>query len=62
VVDKLGVRLGKAPGTQMVAAAFNAMAKAVERLRGIDFKGLGAEGRLLAPEAAPVARGAEAST
>jgi NADH-quinone oxidoreductase subunit G len=61
-LDKLGARLGKAPGTQMVAAAFNSMARAVERLRGIDFKGLGAEGRLLAPEAAPAATGAEAAT
>ncbi len=62
VVDKLGAKLGKAPGTQMVAAAFNGMARAVARLSGIDFKGLGAEGRLLAPEATPAATGVEAAT
>ncbi|MDP2314556.1 MAG: 2Fe-2S iron-sulfur cluster-binding protein [Pseudomonadota bacterium] len=62
VVDRLGARLGKAPGTQMVAAAFNGMARAVERMRGLEFKGLGAEGRLLAPEAVTAVPGAEAST
>ncbi len=63
-VDRLGAQLGKAPGTQMVAAAFNGMARAVERMRGIEFKNLGAEGRLLAPEpeALPAATGVEATT
>lgn len=62
VLDKLGARLGKAPGTQMVVATFNAMARAVAALKGIDFKGLGAEGRLVAAESLPAAAGAEAAT
>jgi NADH-quinone oxidoreductase subunit G len=62
VLDRLGAALGKAPGTQMVAGTFNTMARAVARMRGLDFKGLGAEGRPLAVEAPPAAVGAEAST
>lgn len=63
VADKLGAKLGKAPGAQMVAAAFNAMARSVTRMSGLDFKGLGAEGRLLAPEPTPAAAtGVEAAT
>ncbi len=61
-VDRLGAALGKSPGTQMVAATFNAMARSVVRMRGLDFKGLGAGGRPLAPElaqgTAPVGAGA----
>ena len=60
-VDRLGARLGKAPGTQMVAATFNGMARTVTRMKGLDFKGLGKGGRLLVPEPKP-ATGAEAST
>jgi NADH-quinone oxidoreductase subunit G len=61
-VDKLGARLGKAPGTQMVTVAFNAMAKAVARLNGIDFKSLGTGGAVLAPDPSSAPVGVEAAT
>ena len=60
-IDRLGAALGAAPGTQMPAAAFNAMARAVTRMKGMEFKGLGASGLVLAPEIAPPAPAPEAS-
>ena len=51
-LDKLGGALGRAPGTTQPVATFLAMSRAVSRLAGLDYKNLGAAGRLLAP--APV--------
>lgn len=53
LVDKLGAALGKAPGTGMVSAAFNGLARAVKRMAGMEFKALGKGGLPLAAEAAP---------
>lgn len=53
LLDKLGAALGKAPGTSVATLAFNAMARAVARMKGLDFKGLGNAGSPLAPEATP---------
>lgn len=53
LLDKLGAALGKAPGTAMVTSTFNAMARTVARMKGMDFKGLGQAGLALMPEAAP---------
>lgn len=50
LMERLGAKLGSAPGTGMVASAFNAMAKAVPRMAGMDFKGLGEAGLLLAAD------------
>lgn len=60
VLDRLGGALGKAPGTAMVAAAFNGMARAVSRLNGIEFKALGDGGVPLREEPAPTSPDAEA--
>lgn len=49
-LEALGAALGKAPGTGMVALAFNAMARAVARLKGVEFKALGEGGVALPPE------------
>ena len=46
-LDRLGAALGKAPGTSMPVASFAAMARAVPRMKGLDYKTLGAGGRLL---------------
>jgi NADH-quinone oxidoreductase subunit G len=51
-MDRLGAALGQATGTQMVAATFNAMAKAVPAFAGIEFKSLGEAGVLAASEGA----------
>ena len=51
-MDKLGAALGRAPGTMMPVATFVAIARAVPRMAGMDYKGLGTSGKLLAPEAA----------
>ena len=53
VVDRLGAKLGVAPGTGMVASAFNAMARAVPQMRGMEFKALGDEGLQLIEDGAP---------
>jgi NADH-quinone oxidoreductase subunit G len=55
MLDKLAASLGGNLGTQMVAGTFNAMARAVTRMKGLEFKGLGEGGVLLAPVPAPVA-------
>ncbi|MFZ5475561.1 MAG: 2Fe-2S iron-sulfur cluster-binding protein [Myxococcota bacterium] len=60
-VDKLGVALGAAPGTAMVAAAFNAMARSVARMKGMDFKALGTGGLELLPEPSPAPPTVEAT-
>jgi NADH-quinone oxidoreductase subunit G len=60
-LDKLGAALGRAPGTSMVAAAFNGMARAVARMAGMEFKALGTGGLVLAPLAPPPAPPAEAT-
>lgn len=52
VLERLGGKLGHAPGTGMVAAAFNAMARAVPAMKGMDFKALGDAGLQLVVEAA----------
>lgn len=49
LADKLGASLGKAPGTSLPAAAFNAMARVVKSMNGMEFKALGEGGLLLAP-------------
>ena len=54
-LEKLGAALGRAPGTSMPTATFSAMARAVPRMNGLDYKALGASGRLLAPTVQPVA-------
>ncbi len=54
VLDKLGAKLGAAPGTSMPAATFMAMARAIPRMKGMDFKGLGSGGMQLAPIPAAV--------
>ena len=54
-LEKLGAALGRAPGTSMPTATFAAMARAVPRLNGLDYKGLGTGGRLLAPAPEPAA-------
>jgi predicted molibdopterin-dependent oxidoreductase YjgC len=61
VIDRVASALGASTGTTMVAGTFNAMARAVTRMKGMEFKGLGEGGLLLAP-VAPVetAQGAEA--
>lgn len=48
MLEKLGAALGRAPGTAMPAAAFNSLARAVERMKGMDFKSLGQGGLPLA--------------
>jgi NADH-quinone oxidoreductase subunit G len=55
VLDKLAGALGGTLGTQMVAGTFNAMARAVARMKGIEFKALGEGGVPLAPVPTPVA-------
>ncbi len=60
-LDMLGAALGKAPGTAMVAAAFNSMARSVTRMKGMEFKALGAGGLALAPEPTPALPAAEAT-
>lgn len=54
-LDLLGAALGNAPGTALPAAAFNAMAKAIPRMAGLEFKNLGTGGRVVAPPPAPPA-------
>ena len=49
LAEKLGAALGRAPGTGMPAAAFNAMARAIARMSGMEFKLLGEGGLPLAP-------------
>ena len=56
VLERLGAKLGTAPGTGMVAAAFNAMAKAIPQMKGMEFKALGDAGLMLAPDVLPVSR------
>ena len=51
-LDRLGSALGKPPGTGMVAAAFNTMARAVPAFAGLEFKALGEGGAPAAPEPA----------
>jgi len=48
-IDRLGAALGRAPGTTMPTATFAAMARAVPRLAGLDYKALGAPGKALVP-------------
>ena len=61
VIDRVASALGASTGTTMVAGSFNAMARAVTRMKGMEFKGLGDGGLLLAPVPAPeTAQGAEA--
>ncbi len=55
-LDKLGAALGRAPGTMMPVATFLAMARAVPRMAGMDYKGLGMSGKVLAPEAVAEAK------
>ncbi len=55
VLERLGAKLGAAPGTGMVATAFNAMAKVVPAMKGMEFKALGDAGLPLAVEPAAVA-------
>jgi NADH-quinone oxidoreductase subunit G len=52
-MDKLGGALGRAPGTNLPTATFAAMAAAVPRMKGLDYKALGAGGRPLLPEPTP---------
>lgn len=53
VVDRLGGKLGVAPGTGMVAAAFNAMARAIPQMKGLEFKTLGDSGIQVTVDTAP---------
>ncbi len=62
LMDKLAAALGASLGTQMVAATFNAMSRAVLRMKGIEFKALGEGGVLLAPAPTPVADTAQGAT
>jgi NADH-quinone oxidoreductase subunit G len=52
VLDRVGAAMGASVGTAMPVLAFNAMARAIPRMAGLDFKGLGAQGRPLAAPAA----------
>lgn len=56
-VDRLGAALGASLGAGMVAAAFNAMARAVTRMKGMEFKALGDGGLPLAEAPVPAAAG-----
>ncbi len=55
VLDKLGAAVGVALGTAMVVATFNAMARTVPRMKGMDFKSVGDAGAPLAALPAPPA-------
>jgi predicted molibdopterin-dependent oxidoreductase YjgC len=61
VLDRVASALGASIGTSLVAGSFNAMARAVTRMKGMEFKGLGEGGLLLASVApAETTQGAEA--
>ncbi len=50
-LDALGAALGKAPNTKMPVATFLVMARTIPRMAGLDYRGLGTAGKLLAPVA-----------
>jgi len=52
ILDRLGVALGRAPGTAMPAAAFNSMARSISRMKGMEFKALAQGGLPLAADPA----------
>ena len=54
-LDTLGAALGKAPNTRMPVATFLAMARVIPRLAGLDYRGLGTGGKLIAPAASAAA-------
>ena len=51
-MERRGAALGTAPGTAMVAAAFNTMARAVPAFKGLEFKALAEGGAAVAAEPA----------
>lgn len=55
VLEKIAIALGKSIGTSMPVATFAAMAKAVPRMNGLDYKSVGSQGKAVQPEPAPVA-------
>jgi NADH-quinone oxidoreductase subunit G len=54
-LERIAVAMGKSIGCSMPVAAFAAMARAVPRLNGLDYKSIGSTGRTVAPPPAPPA-------